>query len=137
VVGGVDEEQELVGSLNIYGNTHPRSTFDEELMRCTALRPARRSPTRALQHSRATGLNSSRHLVSRWTSTWPRVPSLRCTAAIHKRRSPSSPRSQRRNIKLRDIALEGRATQGVVALSRFRNQGSSIRCGLSWSTKLD
>ena len=109
VVGGVDEEQELVGSLNIYSATASAfDPFDEELMRLYSA-AAGQAITNAgrWQHSRATVTQLEHALVSRSDIDMAKGALI----ALH----GCDPREafakltvdlQRRNVKLRDIALE-------------------------------
>jgi GAF domain-containing protein len=109
VVGGVDEEQELVGSLNIYSATASAfDPFDEELMRLYSA-AAGQAITNAgrWQHSRATVTQLEQALVSRSDIDMAKGALI----ALHgcdpqEAFAKLTVESQRRNVKLRDIALE-------------------------------
>jgi AmiR/NasT family two-component response regulator len=105
----VDEEQGLVGSLNIYSNTASAfDPFDEELMRLYSA-AAGQAITNAgrWQHSRATVTQLEQALVSRSDIDMAKGALI----ALHGCDSREAfarltVESQRRNVKLRDIALE-------------------------------
>jgi GAF domain-containing protein len=109
VVSGVDEEQELVGSLNIYSATASAfDPFDEELMRLYSA-AAGQAITNAgrWQRSRATVTQLEQALVSRSDIDMAKGALI----ALHGCDSREAfakltVESQRRNIKLRDIALD-------------------------------
>ena len=110
VVGGVAaEEQELVGSLNIYGGTASGfDPFDEELMRLYGA-AAGQAITNAgrWQHSRATVTQLERALVSRSHIDMAKGALIAlhgCDAREAFAKLASE--SQRRNVKVRDIALD-------------------------------
>jgi AmiR/NasT family two-component response regulator len=108
-VGGADEEQELVGSLNIYSGTASAfDPFDEELMRLYSA-AAGQAITNAgrWQHSRATVTQLEQALVSRSDIDMAKGALI----ALHgcdpqEAFAKLAKESQRRNVKLRDIALD-------------------------------
>jgi GAF domain-containing protein len=109
LIGGLDEEQELVGSLNIYSGT--ASAFDpfgEELMRLYTV-AAGQAITNAgrWQHSRETVTQLEQALTSRTDIDMAKGALM----ALHGCDPDEAfarlvDESQRRNIKLRDVALE-------------------------------
>jgi GAF domain-containing protein len=109
VVGGVDGEQELVGSLNIYSTTASAfDPFDEELMRLYSA-AAGQAITNAgrWQHSRVTVTQLEQALVSRSDIDMAKGALI----ALHGCDSREAfaklvNESQRRNVKLRHVALD-------------------------------
>jgi len=109
VVGGSDEEQELVGSLNIYSVTASAfDPFDEELMRLYTV-AAGQAITNAgrWQHSRATVTQLEQGLVSRSDIDMAKGALI----AVHGCDPDTAfaklvSESQRRNVKVREVAVE-------------------------------
>jgi GAF domain-containing protein len=109
LIGGLDEEQELVGSLNIYSGTASAfDPFDEELMRLYTV-AAGQAITNASrwQHSRETVTQLEKALTSRTDIDMAKGALM----ALHGCDPDQAfarlvDESQRRNIKLRDVALE-------------------------------
>ena len=109
LIGGVDKEQELVGSLNIYSHTAIAfDPFDAQLMRLYTV-AAGQAITNAgrWQHSRETVTQLETALLSR--SDIDRAKGA--LIALHGCEPGEAfarlvNESQRRNIKLRDVALE-------------------------------
>lgn len=109
LVGGLDDEQDLVGSLNIYSYTASAfDPFDEGLMRLYTV-AAGQAITNAgrWQHSRETVTQLEQALTSRTDIDMAKGALIALHACdpdeafarlVHE--------SQRRNIKLRDVAIE-------------------------------
>lgn len=109
LVGGLGDEQELVGSLNIYSYTASAfDPFDEELMRLYTV-AAGQAITNAgrWQHSRETVTQLEQALTSRSDIDMAKGALI----ALH-RCNPDQAfarlvdQSQRRNVKLREVAVE-------------------------------
>jgi GAF domain-containing protein len=109
IVDGLDDEQELVGSLNIYSVTASAfDPFDEELMRLYSV-AAGQAITNAgrWQHSRVTVTHLEQALISRSSIDMAKGALM----ALHgcgpdEAFGMLAGESQRRNVKLRDIAAE-------------------------------
>ena len=125
LIAGMDEEQELVGSLNIYSQTASAfDPFDAELMRLYSAAAGQAiSNAGRWQHSRETVTQLETALLSRSDIDMAKGALI----ALH----GCDPReafdrlvdeSQRRNIKVRDVALEllnrMKAPQGTLKGSR-------------------
>ena len=109
LIGGLDQEQELVGSLNIYSHTASAfDPFDAELMRLYTVPPGKRSATPAVGRTPEKLSPSSRQaLLSRSDIDMAKGALI----ALHgcdpgEAFAKLVDESQRRNIKLRDVALE-------------------------------
>ena len=109
IVAGADEEQELVGSLNLYSATALAfDSFDEELMRLYTVAASQAiTNARRWQRSRETVTQLEQALVSRSDIDMAKGALM----AVHGCDSQEAftklvKESQRRNVKLRDIALE-------------------------------
>jgi GAF domain-containing protein len=109
IVGGVDEEQELVGSLNIYSYTASAfDPFDEALMGLFSVASGQAiTNARRWQHSRETVTQLERALISR--------PEIDMAKGVLMARHGCNPEeafarlvdeSQRRNVRLHVIAQE-------------------------------
>ena len=118
IVASADEEQELVGSLNIYSATALAfDSFDEELMRLYTVAASQAiTNARRWQRSRETVTHLEQALVSRSDIDMAKGALM----AVHGCDSQEAftklvKESQRRNVKLRDIALEllARLPQGA------------------------
>lgn len=109
LIGGLDQEQELVGSLNIYSHTASAfDPFDAQLMRLYTV-AAGQAITNAgrWQHSRETVTQLETALHSRSDIDMAKgvlIALHRCEPGEAFTRLVEE--SQRRNIKLRDVALE-------------------------------
>ena len=109
MVGGVDEEQELVGSLNIYSGTASAfDPFDEELMRLYSA-AARQAITNAGRWKRSGMLvgQLEQALVSRSDINMAKGALIAlhgCDPQVAFAKLAKE--SQLRNVKLRDIALD-------------------------------
>jgi ANTAR domain/GAF domain len=109
LIGGLDQEQELVGSLNIYSHTASAfDPFDAQLMRLYTV-AAGQAITNAgrWQHSRETVTQLETALLSRSDIDMAKGALI----ALHGCEPGEAfarlvEESQRRNIKLRDVALE-------------------------------
>jgi GAF domain-containing protein len=109
VVGGLDEEQLLVGSLNIYSYTATAfDPFDEALMRLFSVAAGQAiSNARRWQHSRETVTQLERALTSR-----PEIDMAKGALIAQLGCSPDEAfarlvdQSQRRNVRLHVIASE-------------------------------
>jgi hypothetical protein len=109
MVGGLDEEQELVGSLNIYSaNASAFDPFDEELMRLYTVAAGQAiTNSGRWQRSRVTVTQLEQALVSRSTIDMAKgvlIALYGCTPQAAFDRLVAE--SQRLNIKLRDVAAE-------------------------------
>jgi GAF domain-containing protein len=109
IVGGPDEEQELVGSLNIYSHTATAfDPFDEALMRLFSVAAGQAiTNARRWQHSRETVTQLERALISR-----PEIEMAKGALIAQHGCNPDEAfarlvdQSQRRNIKLHVLAQE-------------------------------
>ena len=109
LIGGLDQEQELVGSLNIYSHTASAfDPFDAELMRLYTV-AAGQAITNAgrWQYSRETVTQLEQALTSRSDIDMAKGALI----ALHGCNPDEAfaklvDESQRRNVKLRDVALE-------------------------------
>jgi GAF domain-containing protein len=109
LIGGLDEEQELVGSLNIYSQTTAAfDPFDAELMRLYTVAAGQAiSNTGRWQHSRETVSQLETALTSRSDIDMAKGALIAlhgCDPGAAFARLVDE--SQRRNIKVRDLALE-------------------------------
>jgi len=109
LVDGVDDEQELVGSLNIYSYTASAfDPFDEELMRLYTIAASQAvTNARRWQHSRETVTQLEQALISRTDIDMAKGAVI----ALHgcdpgEAFARLVDKSQRRNIKLHTVALE-------------------------------
>jgi GAF domain-containing protein len=109
LVGGLDGEQELVGSLNIYSFTASAfDPFDEELMRLYTV-AAGQAITNAgrWQHSRETVTQLEQALTSRTDIDMAKGALIAVHACDpNEAFARLVDESQRRNVKLRDVAVE-------------------------------
>jgi GAF domain-containing protein len=109
IVGGPDDEQELVGSLNIYSRTASAfDPFDEALMRLFSVAAGQAiTNARRWQHSRETVTQLERALVSR-----PEIEMAKGALMAQHGCNPDEAfarlveQSQRRNIRLHIVAQE-------------------------------
>jgi GAF domain-containing protein len=109
IVGGLDEEQVLVGSLNIYSYTASAfDPFDEALMRLFSVAAGQAiTNARRWQHSRETVTQLERALISR-----PEIEMAKGALIAQHGCNPEEAfarlvdQSQRRNVKLHVIAQE-------------------------------
>ena len=109
IVGGPDEEQELVGSLNIYSHTASAfDPFDEALVRLFSVAAGQAiTNARRWQHSRETVTQLERALISR-----PEIEMAKGALIARHGCNPDEAfarlvgESQRRNVRLHVIAQE-------------------------------